>query len=107
MFLSSVTNKNSQDIYILIIMNEKITLSEKIGFINNADLPGSLQDEIFRETKRIYGEKKENISPRILLIGGAGYIGSVLTRHLLDKGYKVRCYDNLIYKNNINILQIL
>ena len=33
----------------------------------------------------------------ILLIGGAGYIGTVLTKHLLLDNYKVKCLDNLIY----------
>lgn len=33
----------------------------------------------------------------ILLTGGAGYIGSVLCRQLLEKGHKVRVLDNLMY----------
>lgn len=37
--------------------------------------------------------KKENI----LITGGSGYIGSVLTGHLLEKNHKVTCLDNLIY----------
>lgn len=33
----------------------------------------------------------------ILLIGGAGYVGSVLTSYLLRSGYKIRVLDNVIY----------
>lgn len=34
---------------------------------------------------------------RILLTGGAGYIGSTLIPMLLDKGYKVKCLDRLFF----------
>ncbi len=40
-------------------------------------------------------------SRKVLLIGGAGYIGSVMTGYLLDKGWQVRCFDQLIYENQI------
>ena len=36
----------------------------------------------------------------ILLTGGLGYIGSVLTGFLLDEGYKVTILDNNLYKVN-------
>ena len=36
---------------------------------------------------------------KVLLVGGAGYVGSVMTGHLLRKGWSVRCLDQLIYKN--------
>lgn len=38
----------------------------------------------------------------ILIIGGAGYVGTVLTQNLLEKGYFVTVYDLLIYGNNIS-----
>ena len=33
----------------------------------------------------------------LLVTGGAGYIGSVLTRLLLQEGYKVKCLDRLFF----------
>ncbi|PYT21782.1 MAG: NAD-dependent dehydratase [Acidobacteria bacterium] len=34
---------------------------------------------------------------RVLVVGGAGYIGSLLAERLLEKGYKVRVLDSLVY----------
>jgi nucleoside-diphosphate-sugar epimerase len=34
---------------------------------------------------------------RILIVGGAGYVGAVLTRELLDRGYAVRVADRLYF----------
>ena len=41
----------------------------------------------------------KNENSTVLLIGGAGYVGSVVTQHLLEIGYCVRCFDNLVYRN--------
>lgn len=38
--------------------------------------------------------------PKILITGGAGYIGSVLTKLLLENGYGVSVLDNFMYKQN-------
>lgn len=43
----------------------------------------------------------------VLLVGGAGYIGSVLTEHLLSRGFNVKCFDALIYSQKQNIKKFL
>lgn len=43
----------------------------------------------------------------VILIGGAGYIGSVMTSHFLKKGYKVTVMDNFIYGHYNSILPFL
>ena len=40
---------------------------------------------------------------KVLVVGGAGYVGSVLVRLLLKNGYAVKVLDNLIYNNEASI----
>ena len=40
----------------------------------------------------------------ILLIGGAGYVGSVITSYFLKKGYKVTVLDNFVYSNQFSVM---
>lgn len=43
---------------------------------------------------------------RMLVTGGPGYLGCVLTRHLHSREYQVTVLDNLIYhQNQIGLLQ--
>jgi len=39
------------------------------------------------------------MSSKILIIGGAGYIGTVVAKYFIKKSYSVTCLDNLIYNN--------
>lgn len=39
----------------------------------------------------------------ILLIGGAGYVGTVMTSHLLKKGYKITVLDNFVYGHQFSV----
>jgi len=43
----------------------------------------------------------------ILLIGGAGYVGTVITSYFLKKNYKVTVLDNFIYDNQFSIHSFL
>lgn len=40
---------------------------------------------------------------KILLIGGAGYIGIPLTHHLIGLGYDVTILDSLVYQQDLNL----
>jgi UDP-glucuronate decarboxylase len=51
--------------------------------------------------------KKEAMqSKKILITGGAGFIGSHLCRRLLDEGHEVLCVDNLYTGTKANILEL-
>lgn len=43
----------------------------------------------------------------VLVIGGAGYVGSVLTERLLTAGARVRILDNLLYDNGFAVQHLL
>ena len=45
-------------------------------------------------------------SKKILITGGAGFIGSHLCRRLLDEGHEVICLDNLYTGTKANILEL-
>ena len=47
------------------------------------------------------------MSKSILIIGGAGYIGPMVTDSLLAAGHKVTCFDAFLYENNSCIVPFL
>jgi nucleoside-diphosphate-sugar epimerase len=48
-----------------------------------------------------------NQNRKVLLIGGAGYIGPVIAEELLSVGYSVRCLDLLLYKNGLSFISLI
>jgi nucleoside-diphosphate-sugar epimerase len=66
------------------------------------DSKGRVKDLIFinKRGKKVTRKKrieKGDVLNKVLVIGGAGYIGSVLSRKLMEKGYNVTVLDNLLY----------
>ena len=59
-------------------------------------LSGTVDTDVDGERTSTDGQTANGVSA-VLVVGGAGYIGSVLSRRLLDAGYRVRVLDNLTY----------
>ena len=109
-FKSSIKNIfNSNALFIKGVVNEdkisNIISSKKfpeidpalIPFVNEKNKLYDLvkKDEIFNYPKKT----KVSISPRILVIGGAGYIGSVLIEKLVALKYQVTLFDKFVYND--------
>lgn len=67
----------------------------KVCFIGSQTLPDMLHD--------ISAKQRIVLTRSVLLIGGAGYIGPVIARALLDDDYDVTILDSLIYNNRFAI----
>ena len=53
------------------------------------------------ENKKLAHNKKKRTLPKILIVGGGGFIGTVLASKLLEKNYHVTILDKLIYDHKI------
>mgnify|MGYP001230161448 CR=1 FL=1 len=78
-----------------------------IPFIDDNNVP---YDLVEKENINTYKNKKltkKKSGQKILLIGGAGYIGSVLTKKLLLSGNSVDVFDKFIYLKKKNFEKII
>jgi len=71
-------------------------VNKKNELLNIISTHRQSENELFYEFLLNKEKKVRNIK-KVLIIGGAGYLGSVLSRELLKKKYTVIVLDNLIY----------
>jgi len=56
-----------------------------------------IREWLVQEAAPAVAPRGSTSEPPVLIVGGAGYIGSILCRKLLAAGHRVRVLDNLIY----------
>jgi len=65
------------------------------------DKDNTLVDVVVATSKgfagRVFDARRKVCVKNVLVVGGAGYVGSILCEKLLKKGYHVRVLDNLMY----------
>lgn len=72
--------------------------------------PKSYLEELAEEQLRVAGKflaPKGLDTRHVLLVGGAGYIGTVVAAALLARGYRVRALDCFLYENEAVIYPLL
>ena len=83
---------------------KKISIDETGQFIYQVSKFGFFYAEDLIEQNSSEGK---NFKRTVLLVGGAGYIGPIITRSLLTQGYKVKCLDLLLYSNGFTVIPFL
>ncbi len=68
-----------------------------IPILNKKKIPKSIVDKQNLNFRFLNKEKSNLIKPRILLLGGAGYIGTTLAEKLLKLKFKVTIFDKFVY----------
>ena len=96
-----IADENSSEIQLLNIMKKNhikiLPLMDEKNTVKDFALLDEIERSINGSDIVIQNPKKHSGLHKILIIGGGGYIGSVLTRKLLNKGYKVKVLDILLF----------
>ena len=56
---------------------------------------------------QVWEHMRQYSNKKILVTGGAGFIGAHLCRRLLQAGHEVLCVDNLFTGNKDNIIELM
>lgn len=85
------------------LINTKKFINAEPPLIPLVNKDNKLIKIINKEYLKIYDLKISKKQQSVLLIGGAGYIGTVLTKNLIRSGYNVSIFDKFIYLNKNEI----
>ena len=85
------------------LINTKKFINAEPPLIPLVNKDNKLIKIINKEYLKIYDLKRSKKQQSVLLIGGAGYIGTVLTKNLIRSGYNVSIFDKFIYLNKNEI----
>jgi len=95
---------SSTVLYICFLSNRSVMFSVASAFIFVflvlLIIPGLrwMKDWMFhRESELVSTEDRASKGQTVLVVGGAGYIGSLVVQKLLSRGHTVRLFDNLVY----------
>jgi len=93
MNIRPVVIKDIKEIKNLDLKNKMVSGCIRIPVINNS---GIIKDIVPVLSDGKISKKEERAINTVLVIGGAGYLGSILCRNLLDEGYSVKILDNFM-----------